>query len=108
MKTESGENTAKLEGMCNDQQSKAHLPNEALSNRPTEGQNRLVDAKALLKIIWEDGSRPSLRWLRQQQADGTIPFVKVGARVWFDPAEVRRWLIEHWTSSRRARWKRSS
>lgn len=72
---------------------------------PDSLNDRLVDAKTLLKMLWNEDSRPSLRWLRQQQAERTIPFVKLGARVWFDPMEVRRCLTERWTVGRRPSWK---
>lgn len=52
---------------------------------PTEG---LVDATALLRAVWKKESRPSLRWLRDQQGK-TIPMQKIGHRVWFDIDEVR-------------------
>lgn len=42
-------------------------------------------------------SRPSLRWLREQQRRRKIPFVKVGARVWFKPNAVRAHLDRNWT-----------
>jgi len=70
------------------------IPAQASQNSPSE--HRLVDAKTLLKLIWDEGSRPSLRWLRQQQADRTLPFIKIGARVWFDPTEIRQCLKEGW------------
>ena len=71
-----------------------------LSNVRPE-KEKLVDAKTLIKLVWDDNSRPSLRWLREQQARRAIPFVKVGARVWFDPEEVRRCLAERWTVGKR-------
>lgn len=92
--------------MTNDQQ-----PNQSKETQKTEGshigefENRLVDAKTLLTRVWDEQSRPSLRWLRQQQAERTIPYVKLGARVWFDPIEVRRCLTERWTIGRRLGWK---
>jgi hypothetical protein len=62
---------------------------------------KLVDAATLLTLLWEQSSRPSLRWLREQQARRSIPFIKVGARVWFIPSEVERALKERWTVRRR-------
>jgi hypothetical protein len=76
-------------------------PNQTTSELPVLAETRLVDAERLLELIWEERSRPSLRWLRQQQADRTIPFVKVGARVWFDPVEVRAWISEQWKLGKR-------
>ena len=51
-------------------------------------ERRLVSANELLATIFSEEVRPSLRWLRQQQARRTVPFIKVGARVFFDPSEV--------------------
>lgn len=64
--------------------------------------DRLVSAEELLDIIWTPTSRPSLRWLREQQALRTIPFTKVAGRVWFSPHQVRECLAQDWTLRRRA------
>ena len=63
----------------------------------TTPNNKLVDAKGLLEEIFEEKSRPSLRWLREQQARRAIPFVKRGRLVFFDPAQVREFLNSHAT-----------
>lgn len=62
--------------------------------------DKLVDATRLLTILWDVDSRPSLRWLREQQARRAIPFIKIGAKVWFDPIIVRqhfmtKWIVKH-------------
>ena len=64
-------------------------------------EEKLVSAEQLLRLLWDDESRPSLRWLREQQARRSVPFVKLGARVWFLPSEVRRHLYEKWAVGRR-------
>lgn len=56
----------------------------------------MVDAHALLQLLWDEASRPSLRWIREQTARRTIPFVKLGSRVWFVPSEVKRYLQDKW------------
>jgi hypothetical protein len=53
---------------------------------------KLVRAEKLLELLWEESSRPSLRWLRAQQANKTIPSVKIGRLVWFSPEQVRTTL----------------
>ena len=58
---------------------------------------KLVNAKGLLKLLWDESSRPSLRWLRKQQSRRAIPFIKIGSRVWFDPAKVKAHLGAKWT-----------
>lgn len=71
--------------------------------RPIAQGEQLVSAEELLMIVWSRASRPSLRWLREQQAAGAIPFVKVAGRVWFSPSEVRRHLARRWTYKSHAR-----
>ena len=65
-------------------------------NAPTpqaeqQGQlaTRYVDALKLLEILFAEASRPSLRWLRDQQKARTIPFVKIGRLVFFDPVACK-------------------
>jgi hypothetical protein len=63
----------------------------------TAPNNKLVDAKGLLEEIFEEKSRPSLRWLRGQQERRAIPFIKRGRLVFFDPIQVRDFLNSHAT-----------
>lgn len=50
----------------------------------------LVSAERLRELLWPDpASRPSLRWVRELQARRVIPFIKIGARVFFEPERVR-------------------
>ena len=55
----------------------------------TEKQNplatRYVDAEKLLEILFDESSRPSLRWIRDQQKARRLPFAKIGRLVFFDP-----------------------
>jgi hypothetical protein len=44
-----------------------------------------VDARKLLEILFAPECRPSVRWLRTQQAARKIPFVKISRLVFFDP-----------------------
>ena len=73
--------------------------NQTLENaRGTlEAPRKLVNAPTLLTVLWEEDSRPSLRWLRQQQANKSIPYVKLGALVFFYPDDVRRALEKRHT-----------
>jgi hypothetical protein len=63
---------------------------------PTENQNQLatryVDAPKLLEILFDEASRPSLRWVRDQQKTRSLPFCKIGRRVFFDPQIVKTYL----------------
>ena len=56
--------------------------------------DQLVDAARLLEILFDERSRPSLRWLREQQRRRTIPYIKIGHLVRFNPAQVRETLEE--------------
>jgi len=46
---------------------------------------RYVDAPKLLEILFDEASRPSLRWIRDQQKARRLPFAKIGRLVFFDP-----------------------
>jgi hypothetical protein len=53
-------------------------------------QKQLVGVEACLASIFPDkNSRPGLRSFRRWQADGFIPYYKIGRRTFFDPVEVR-------------------
>ena len=58
---------------------------------------RLVRAERLLELLFEEESRPSLRWLRQMQSQRKIPYIKLGHLVRFDVETVRRALLENCT-----------
>lgn len=66
---------------------------------------KLVDAKGLLEALFDERCRPSVRWLRQMQAQRTIPYVKIGHLVRFDVEAVRTALLEENTVSVRTRLK---
>jgi hypothetical protein len=53
---------------------------------------RYVDANKLLELLFDEASRPSLRWLRDQQKARSIEFVKIGRRIFFDPIRVKSQL----------------
>lgn len=50
---------------------------------------RYVDAPKLLEILFDEASRPSLRWIRDQQKARTLPFAKIGRLVFFDPVACK-------------------
>jgi hypothetical protein len=50
---------------------------------------RYVDAEKLLEILFDEASRPSLRWMRDQQKAGRLPFAKIGRLVFFDPVACK-------------------
>jgi hypothetical protein len=59
--------------------------------------NRLVSGERLLQLLFDDASRPSPSWLRDQRARRAIPFLKVGQLVMFDPDRVREALNTRFT-----------
>jgi hypothetical protein len=63
----------------------------------TQCDNQFVDAKRLLELLFDEASRPSLRWLREQQGRRAIPFVKLGRLVFFSPPQVREALNSKFT-----------
>lgn len=68
-----------------------------------EPKPKLVDANGLLETLFDKSSRPSLRWVRQMQAQRKIPYVKIGHLVRFDVEEVRQALSENCTVNPRRR-----
>lgn len=66
-------------------------------NNVTADTTGLVDAATLLKTNWHPDAAPSLRWLRDQTAKRTIPYIKIGHKVFFDPAKVRQSLAKRFT-----------
>ena len=63
---------------------------------------KLVRAEKLLELLFDDQSRPSLRWLRQMQAQRKIPYIKIGHLVRFDVDQVRSALEQDCTVHSRA------
>jgi hypothetical protein len=59
------------------------------SAEQSDGLARYVDAPTLLQILFAAECRPSVRWLREQQARRKIPSVKIGRLVFFDPPAVK-------------------
>lgn len=69
-----------------------------LQNQPAPTVSpKLLDAHGLLEALFDEQSRPSLRWLRQMQAQRKIPYVKIGHLVRFDVEKVRAALDENCT-----------
>jgi hypothetical protein len=74
----------------------AELLNVKPAEAPANLGSRYVRGEQLLEALFEPTIRPSLRWLRAQQAARALPFVKVGRLVFFDPIAVKL----HWESKR--------
>ena len=71
--------------------------NPPLRTPHAASSDALVDAITLLNTEFHPNARPSLRWLRSRQQDRSLPFLKVGAKVFFRPAEVRAALDKKFT-----------
>jgi hypothetical protein len=54
--------------------------------------DKLVTGSQLLAALFPPDSRPSLRWLAQMKHDRVIPYYKIGNKVYFDVAKVRKKL----------------
>ncbi len=67
----------------------------------TEMEPKLVDAQGLLEALFDEDSRPSLRWVRQMQGQRRIPYVKMGNLVRFNVNAVRIAIEENCTVSQR-------
>ena len=59
------------------------------TEKQSQPATRYVDAPKLLEILFDEASRPSLRWLRDQQKARALPFAIIGRRVFFDPIIVK-------------------
>lgn len=63
-----------------------------MSPNDSKPHAKLLSAPRFLQVHFDEGSRPSLRWLRELQRKRMIPFVRLGRRVFFDPEAVREAL----------------
>ena len=66
-------------------------------------ERKLVDAHGLLDALFDETSRPSLRWIRQMQVQRKFPYYKLGHLVRFDVDEVKKVIQEEWCIQPRTR-----
>ena len=59
--------------------------------------DKLVDAEGLLEALFDQKSRPTVRWVRKLQSQRAIPIVKIGGLVRFDVAAVKKAIAEDYT-----------
>jgi hypothetical protein len=57
-----------------------------------KNSDKLISAEELLKTLFGDHNRPSLRWLRDKQSKRVIPYVKIGRLIRFKVDDVKRAL----------------
>lgn len=72
----------------------------------TTNHPKLVDAKRLLEILFDEESRPSQRWLRGLTASRKIPYIKISRLVRFNVEDVRSALEQDCTVHSRAYLRR--
>ncbi len=63
-----------------------------METEQNQHEPRLVNAEGLLEALFDEQSRPSLRWLRKMQAHRVIPYYKLGHLVHFNVQEVKEAL----------------
>ena len=68
------------------------MPASPAENRTPYQPNQYVTAIRLLEILFEEGSRPSMRWLRSLTAAKKVPFVKLSGKILFKVSEVESFL----------------
>jgi hypothetical protein len=56
--------------------------------RPPVFGSQLVSGEELLKQIFDQNGRPSLKWLRRMTALDQIPFVRIGRLIFYMPRAV--------------------
>ena len=61
---------------------------------PPSESNQLVDGPRLLELLFDAQNRPCLRWLGYQRSRRTIPYLKIGRLIRYDPRVVRQALDE--------------
>ncbi len=54
---------------------------------------KLVDSEQLLAQVFDDGCKPTVRWLRNQMKAKVIPHFRIGHLVFFDVDMVRSALV---------------
>jgi len=68
-------------------------PNQTYRDHPI-----LVGAEKCLEILFPDvESRPGIRTIREWQARGYLPYLKISRRTYFDPEQVRAALSRRFT-----------
>ena len=70
------------------------MSNELIVKEQETQDTGLVDGPRLLEMLFPNPAcRPSLRWLRDQQARRAIPFMNLGRLVFFNPPQVRSTMV---------------
>jgi len=72
--------------------------NTNIENETTERKPRLVGVQtALCEVFQDERTRPSLRCFNEWKALGYFPWIRIGKRVFLDPDQVSKALIERFT-----------
>ena len=56
-----------------------------------EKPEQLLDARGILRDVWETKARPSIQWLRKHTGKD-IPVVRIGKLCFYSPSKVREAL----------------
>ena len=48
----------------------------------------MVNIEGLRQLLWAENCRPCVRTIREWTANGMIPYMKLGSRVFFNPQAV--------------------
>ena len=76
---------------------RVYVSQVCFSHRMSTERRNPVDAEGLLKALFPESCRPSVRWVRDQQERRTIPFVRLSRLVFFDIDQVRAAIAKHRT-----------
>jgi hypothetical protein len=68
----------------------AQNPSSGVS--PLSELDQLVSAQRLLKILWDEDSRPSLQWIRKETKRRMLPFIRRGRLIFYRPRSVIEWF----------------
>jgi hypothetical protein len=80
-----------------------HMSKEVIEKQNEPQETGLVDGPRLLEILFpNEQCRPSMRWLKTQEAKRAIPFMRLGRLIYYNP-EVARAALEAKTQPMRGR-----
>ncbi len=57
-----------------------------------KNSGKFVDAEGLLGALFDEKSRPSVRWVREMQKRKAFPYLKLNHLVRFDVGAVKKYL----------------
>jgi hypothetical protein len=94
MTTNTDPKLTEIAGKLEARNSAAYSEVKTDSNPKPLNLDLLVKGPQLLKIIFEEESRPSMQWLRAQVKARSIPYLKRGRLLFFRPRTVLDFLAQ--------------